>query len=109
MRRADELRIELAHGADARRGRGDDDIVGGEDIEEPLRECARLVAVAAVEMHLPAARLLLGEHDLMTQALEDLHGRLRRLGKQRVAEAGDEEGDPHGYVLPAIVQPLLAA
>jgi len=31
----------------------------------------------------------------VAEALQDLDGRASRLGKQRVGDAGDEQGDPH--------------
>ena len=57
------------------------------------RELQRLVAVAAVRVELAAARLLVRELDLVPEPLEHVHDGLRRLRKERVAEAGDEEAD----------------
>jgi hypothetical protein len=50
---------------------------------------------AGVEVHLPAARLLLGKDHLLPEALEHLHRRLPGLREQRVVEACDEKSDPH--------------
>ena len=89
-------RIELAHAADARRGRRDDDLVRrSKTLDEAPRQRRRLVPVAAVQVHLPAARLLGGEDDLVPEPLQHAHGRARGLGEDRVAEAGDEERDAH--------------
>ena len=92
---AGQLRVELADVADARRGRRDDDLVPAEHAHEPARQRERVAPVAAVHVHLPAAGLLGREHHLVPEALEHLHRRAPRLGKDRVADAGDEEGDAH--------------
>ena len=62
---------------------------------EPADQPERLVAIAGVEVHLPAARLLLGKGHLLPEALEHLHRRLPGLREQRVVEACDEKRDPH--------------
>ena len=59
------------------------------------RPARRLVGVARVAVHLPAARLLLGELDLAPEPLQQLDDRPARPREQRVVEAGDEERDPH--------------
>ena len=44
-------------------------------------------------MELAAAGLLVGKLDFVPEPLEHVHDGLRRLRKERVAEAGDEEAD----------------
>ena len=67
-----------------------------EHAPEPLGQRPRLVVVARVAVHLPAARLLGRELDLAAQPLQHRDRRAPRLGEQRVVEAGDEQRDPHG-------------
>ena len=68
---------------------------GVEHALEAPRERQPVVGVARVEVHLPAAGLLLGEVDLAAEALQQLDDRPARLREQRVVEAGDEQRDPH--------------
>ena len=77
-----ELRVMVAHGADAGRGRRDDHLLVAEDADEAPGELARLGLVAGVEVHLSAARLLTRERDLMAEPLEQAHGRDPRLRQQ---------------------------
>ena len=65
----------------------------GEDPDEPTCELAGLVAVARVEMHLPAARLRAREMHVVPEPLEQPDGCDPRLGHQRVGQAGDEQRD----------------
>ena len=90
-----ELGAQLAHGAHARRRRRDDSLEPVEDPREAGAERERLVAVAAVQVQLPAAGLLAREDDLVAEPLQHGDRRLRRLRKQRVTETGDEEADAH--------------
>ena len=46
-------------------------------------------------MHLTTTRLVLREHHLMPETLENRHRRPPRLGEQRVPETGDEQTDAH--------------
>src|SRR5262249_34693709 len=62
---------------------------------EPSCERRRGVAVAAVRMELPAARLRVREHDLVPESLEDRDRRPADLREDRVADAGDEQRDSH--------------
>ena len=71
-------------------------LVPVEDRERSARaRRVRLVAVAAVQVHLPAAGLLGREHDLVAEPLEHRDRRPRSLRESVSAEAGDEERDPH--------------
>ena len=88
-------RTGLADHPDARRRGRHHGLEGLEDPFEPRRELLRLVPVAAVRVQLAAAGLLFRELDLVAEPLEHAHDGLRRLRKERVAEAGDEEADPH--------------
>src|SRR6185369_13726035 len=54
-----------------------------------------LVGVAAVQVHLPAAGLLLRELHLDVQPFEQTDDRLPGGREQRVAEAGDEQAYAH--------------
>jgi hypothetical protein len=90
-----EPRIAVAHHRHARRRRRHDDVVVAEDPHEAARERGRLVGVARVGVHLPAARLLVGEVDGVAEALEQGHHRLSGARRQRVVQARDEERDPH--------------
>ena len=76
-------------------------VFGGFDtIVTPSGSCAAMVrdgyprlaviGIARVAVHLPAAGLLLGEHDLVPEALEQRHDRLPGGREQRVVEACDE-------------------
>ena len=91
----EQVRVELAHRAHARRRRRDDQLLVCEDPGEATREARSLVAVAAVQVHLAAARLVGRERDLVPQSLEYLDAGARGLGEESVSEAGDEERDPH--------------
>ena len=93
--RAEQIRVELAHRADARRRRRDDQLLFCEDPGEATREARSLVAVAAVQVHLAAARLVGRERDLVPESLEHLDAGARGLGEESVSDAGDEERDPH--------------
>ena len=85
----------LAHHARAGcRGRHDG-LVPLEHPGKPARQREPLVGVAAVQMHLPAAGLLLGELHLHAEPVQQPHDRLPGGREQRVAEAGDEETDAH--------------
>jgi hypothetical protein len=55
-----------------------------------------LVAITTVLMELAAAGLLRGKDNLVAEPLQNGDRRARRLRKQRVAEAGDEESNAHG-------------
>jgi hypothetical protein len=46
-------------------------------------------------VHLAAAGLPAGEDDLVAEPPQHLHGRPAGLREERVADAGDEERDPH--------------
>src|SRR6266566_2030138 len=52
-------------------------------------------------MHLPAARLLGREHDLVTEPFEHRDRRASGLGRKRVREAGREERDTHAQAYAA--------
>src|SRR5712691_9309301 len=91
-----QRRTELADHPDARGRRRHHGVETLEDAFEPRREGERFLAVAAVRVELAAAGLLGRELDLVSEPLEHAHDGLRRLWKERVAEAGDEETDPHG-------------
>src|SRR4029079_4113770 len=58
-------------------------------------ELERLVAIAAVRVHLAATRLLDGEYDLVPEPLQELDRRSAGLRVERVAETRHEERDPH--------------
>jgi hypothetical protein len=62
------------------------------DVVADKRE--RVTLVAGVDVHLPAAGLRLGEHDLVAEPLEQGPSRAH-VGVERVREAGDEQGDAH--------------
>ncbi len=53
------------------------------------------VLVAAVDVHLPAARLRGGEDDLVAEPFEDGDRCASRFREHRVGDAGDEQRDPH--------------
>src|ERR1700730_6930104 len=55
----------------------------------------RLLLVARVDVHLPAAGLAGREGDLVAETLQQPDGRPPDRRVQRVAEAGDEQGDAH--------------
>ncbi len=59
-------------------GRGHDRLVPGEHARQPARKRHALVGVAAVQVHLAAAGLLLGELDLVPEPLQEPHDRLAR-------------------------------
>ena len=86
---------ELRHvRSDVRRagaGRRDDRLVAVEDLHESPGQRPRLVQMAGVEVHLPAAGLLARELELETGAVEDACGRTPDLRRERVSETGDEE------------------
>ena len=88
--------VELAH-VPTHDDDGDDDglVAARRRSTKRRRERGRVVAVAAVHVHLAAARLLGGEDDLVPEPLEHLDRRAADLGEDRVADAGDEEGDAH--------------
>jgi L-rhamnose isomerase / sugar isomerase len=88
-------RIGVAHGADARCGRSNDDLRVGEHANEPAGERAGLVAVAGVEVHLPTAGLSVRKLDVVTQSLEEPNRRDAGLRHERVREAGDKERYAH--------------
>src|SRR5581483_3003922 len=103
LRQLEHARAErrrLAHEADARRRGRDDDVGAAEDRLEAARERGGLALVAAVSVHLAAARLLDRELDLVSEALEELDDRASGGGKERVVEAGEEERDPHAAARP---------
>ena len=97
-------RVLVADRADARARRRDDRLTALgerplEDVDVVPHEARRVVLVAGVRVHLPAARLRLREDDLVAEPLEDGHGGPGDVGEEDVAEAGDEEGDPHAGLL----------
>ena len=66
-----EHRVLVAHRPDARPRRRDDGVVPGEGASTKCsHQRQRLVAVAGVDVHLPAAGLRHREHDLVPEALE---------------------------------------
>src|SRR5829696_2240041 len=88
-------RVELAHHADARARRRDYRLVALEDLDEAPDEGDGFPLIPGVEVHLAAAGLFGGEHDLVAEALEQAHGRPPRLREQRVVKARDEQGHAH--------------
>src|SRR5436305_770334 len=66
-----------------------------EDVEEVPDQRERLALVAGVVVHLPATGLRLGEFDRVAEPFEQPDHRAAGLGKDRVVEAGEEQGDPH--------------
>ena len=60
----------LAHVADARGRRRDDDLVAARTRAPSAGQRRAVLPVARVAVHLPAARLLLREHDLVAEPLE---------------------------------------
>src|SRR6478735_6218759 len=93
-------RVLVADRTDARARRRDDRVAALgerplEDVDVVAHEARRVVLVAGVRVHLPAARLRLREDDLVAEPLEEGHRGAGDVGEQHVAEAGDEEGDPH--------------
>jgi len=89
----------VPHRADAGSGRPHNDITVLEDLDVVAHQRQRLVEVAGVDMHLPAAGLGLGEHHLMAESLQQQHRGLGRVGEQGVGQAGGEQGDTHGASL----------
>ena len=83
----------LAHLRCTGAGRRHDRVEAVEDLHEAARELLRLARVARVGVHLAAAGLLGGKHDLDPEPLEHGHGCLSDLREERVGEARDEEGD----------------
>src|SRR6185437_1744813 len=65
------------------------------------------VAIAGVEVHLPAACLRIRELDVMAQAPQHRDRRLADVREQQVVEAGDEQRDSH-RAGPAVRQPTSA-
>ena len=61
-----------------------------EHVRKPARERQPLLGVAAVQVHLPAAGLLLGELDLVPEPLQQPHDGPPGGREQRVAQTGDE-------------------
>ena len=91
----DPLHAVPAQVRDARRGRRDDGLEAVEHALEALDQRVAVIGVARVGVHLPAARLRLGELDLDPEAFQQLDDRLSRPRKQRVVEARHEERGPH--------------
>ena len=60
-----------------------------------LDQRQRLRGVTRVRVHLAAAGLPVGEDNFMAKPLEQGDGRLAHFGIQHIAEARDEEPDPH--------------
>ena len=79
----------------ARGGRRDDDVEAGERVGEAADERDARRLVAAVEVHLAAARLRLRELDLVAEVPEQPDRRLPDLREEQVVEAGDEQPDAH--------------
>ena len=92
--------VALAHHRRARPARRDDRLGVAEHAHEAPHEPDRLVPVARVGVHLPAAGLLEREVDLHADALEHRHRGPPGLREQRVVEAGDEERRPHRRIMP---------
>ena len=88
-------RAVLAHHRDARRRRRHDVLrIAEHPLEAPGQRRA-LVRVARVDVHLAAAGLLLGEHDLEPSRSSSSTTARPVRGEERVVEARDEESCPH--------------
>ena len=109
MRGLGERRVVLADHDRARWRRRDDRVVAREHVGEPPDQRHALRAVAGVEVHLAAARLALGEVDLVPEPAQHPHDRLADVREQDVVEAGDEQRDPHGSGAPGGRGPRLEA
>jgi hypothetical protein len=79
----------IAHVTHARGRRRDDDVLG-EDALPAVGERLAELEIARVPVHLPAAGLLLREHDLVPEALEQRDDRPPGRREERVVEARDE-------------------
>jgi L-rhamnose isomerase / sugar isomerase len=90
-----QRRVEVAHGPDARRRGSNDDFRIVKHANEPAGERACFIAVARIEVHLPAAGLSARKLDVVAESLEELNRRDAGLGHERVREAGDEERYAH--------------
>jgi len=86
---------ELPHVTNAGRRGSDHRLALLEERPKAATESLGVTSIATVQVHLAAARLLGREHDLVTEPLQHLDRRAPGLGKQRVADAGDEQRDPH--------------
>jgi hypothetical protein len=91
LRQLCEARVAVADHRGARPGRGDDGVVLAEHAHEPTGQRHGLQLIAGVRVHLTAAGLLLREHDLVPEPLEQPHNCLPGLREERVVEACDEE------------------
>ena len=87
-------RVLVADGAGARAGRHDDRLVAAEHLGVPADQRQRVPQVPGVHVHLPAARLGLGELHLVAEPLQQPHRRLPHVGEQGVREAGHEQVRP---------------
>jgi hypothetical protein len=89
----------LSDGGHTRRRRRNHCLETAKHTLESAGESMRLGPVTAVEVHLPTARLLTREYNLVPKPLEQLNGRLPDRREHCVHEAGREEGDFHALTV----------
>ena len=87
--------VVLAHGRGARRRRGHDRVVPGEDLGQPGGQPLGLAGSPVLRCICPQQVCSERELHFAAEPLEHPHGGDPRLREQRVDEAGDEEGDAH--------------
>ena len=95
---AGDHRLLMPDRADARPGRGDGHVErrGLEHLDVVPDHRHRLLEVAGVHVHLPAADLVGREDHLVAEAFQQQGGGLGHLGEQRVTQTGGDQCDTHG-------------
>src|SRR5215204_4930111 len=80
----------MPYRTDAGSGRCDYRLVWLEHVNEALDKCEGFLLVTRVDVHLPATGLGLRKLHRLTKPFEEPHGRLARVRKHCVRQAGDE-------------------
>jgi hypothetical protein len=88
-------RVDITHHTGAGCRRGHDDLSRAKDLDKAPDECQRLVLVAGIVVHLPAACLFLRKIDRVAEALNQLYRCPSRLWEKGIIESGDNERKVH--------------
>lgn len=92
-----DVPVLVTHRADAGGGRRYDRVEPVEGCDEVAYRRYRLLCIAGIDEHLPAAGLLDREFDVASESPQQSHNSFRRLREQHVVEAGGQQRDPHAH------------